>query len=115
MVTMVYPDRFDRDEAVASILRVLMQQGRMFTGSASFVYWTAAVAYALLPADPSLTLTGRRRITRGAERWIVTQTFRPRVVPVVPPVYVKACCCRYDPATCGVHASDVPMVTWGDA
>ena len=55
-------------------------EGRMFVGPRAFRTWDCAMAYALLPADTSITLTPRRhvRYSPASERWIVGQTTMPR-------------------------------------
>lgn len=91
MVTMVYPMYGPgrdgaRDLAGAGVItwgpdvdrvqRQMLADGVKFTGSRSFTWWVNAVAYARLPADPTLTMTGRRRVAQGSSgRWVVTQTF----------------------------------------
>jgi hypothetical protein len=71
---MVYPG--GRVSAVEDCYRGMIKDGRRYVGGGSFVFWANAVAYALLPADPTLTQTGRRRVARGSSgRWVVTQTF----------------------------------------
>jgi hypothetical protein len=71
---MVYPG--GRVSAVEDCYRYMIKDGRKFVGGHTFIFWANAVAYALLPADPILTVTGRRRVARGSSgRWVVTQTF----------------------------------------
>jgi hypothetical protein len=80
---MVYPDLTGGASRIAATLRVMRTAAATFNGSRSFAYWHVALAYALLPADPTLTVTGRRRVRRGSSgRWVVTQTFvGPRGCP----------------------------------
>lgn len=75
MVTMVYP-LIKPDSIVYMSYMLMMASGRKYVGSQSFGSWASAVAYALLPADPTLTVTARRRVARGSSgRWVVTPTF----------------------------------------
>jgi hypothetical protein len=65
-----------------TVYRCMIEDGVKFTGSRSFTWWVNAVAYALLPAVPHIAQTGRRLVVRGSSgRWIVSQTFSPRVMP----------------------------------
>jgi hypothetical protein len=86
MVSMVYSDPAGMDWPIANAFRIFMSGGGMFTGPRTFRAWAFAVAYALLPADPNITTTGRRRVHKGSSgRWLVTQTHAVRHGPALIP------------------------------